>query len=590
MAKQKDQGNQDAELAQISFYLAKQDRTFETVFDKERLAELTKQPKYLSHTFKVDGKECQFTYFETASSRKNPPWLDFANEQLPVASRISFASKGNSPNGILLLTINKRIFVATFGRSAVSFLQKRAFEPDFGIKVAMNLCGNEEVRQTKSASNTITTTFIDRQTNRPTDTFAFGLGDAEDLRFISAHMKGTPNVTLQGRETITMKVVGDDKIDWQKLVAACENFLNSYGSKAYEKLFPNYKNFRLADDSEAEELDKKLLAALKAEDFKVITLGIPEFLSDNDYSYSYTNHAQRENVLYAYLDIMQLKSEIKLDKLTIQSLKAKSIYAYSPIEDRILAHMSWDLYDCLTFEAKLGDAYFVLSAGNWSEVDKQFYKDIEKFIATVRVEPAEPDCVNIDIADHKKKKNREYIFNREYCGKRRESVHFDTAKLKIGSGTSNKEFCDILDITDDGVIRIINCKPYKDASGINYLFSQAKFYSHAFLTDEVFLKDIREHIAKSTSTKKKDYLAIIPDDLGKNRGENFRICLWLLYDNAAAAPKKEEIPLISKFELKLMHDHLLRICKFREIVLRFIPVKITNFKTAKRPKKVAVVV
>ena len=182
-------------------------------------------------------------------------------------------------------------------------------------------------------------------------------------------------------------------------------------------------------------------------------------------------------------------------------------------------------------------------------------------------------------------KNREYIFNKEYCRRRLESVHFDTAKLRIGSGISNKEFCDILDITEDGLVRVINCKPYKDASGINYLFSQAKFYSNAFLTDEVFLQDIRKHIAQSTSSKKSAYLDIIPTELDKHRGENFRICLWLLYDEKLDLPTKEGIPLISKFELKLMHDHLLRICKFREIVLRFIPVKFANFMTAKSPQK-----
>ena len=56
-----------------------------------------------------------------------------------------------------------------------------------------------------------------------------------------------------------------------------------------------------------------------------------------------------------------------------------------------------------------------------------------------------------------------------------------------------------------------------------------------------------------------------------------RLSLWLLYDEKEAVPTADNIPLIAQYELKLTHDHLIRICKFSDVVIRFIPVKMVIF-------------
>jgi uncharacterized protein (TIGR04141 family) len=97
------------------------------------------------HDFIVEDASCRFIYYETISNKLNPPWLDFINNQLTEAGPIAFESVSESPNGILFIAIGERIFAAIFGRSASSCLAKKALENDFGIKTAMNMCGNEEI-------------------------------------------------------------------------------------------------------------------------------------------------------------------------------------------------------------------------------------------------------------------------------------------------------------------------------------------------------------------------------------------------------------------------------------------------------------
>lgn len=572
-----------AEIAQISLYLAKENVTFQTIIDPE--AALASRQAFQVQDFEVGEARCKFVYFETLTTKTNPPWLDFLNEKLETGGKLAFHSPSRSANGLLLIEVGKRLLVAAFGRSASSCLDRRALVLDFGIKTAMNLCGNEAIRQTKSQSTAITTTHIDRQVAKPSDTFVFGLSEAEDLSYISAHLKGNKRVTLQGRDSLTYKIIGEDKLSWDRLVTECHTFVAMYDSKDYVDLFPNYRNLEPATDKQRDDLNGSLIRALRAGDFSKLTLTIPEFLADDEFSFAFTNRPMRDNNIYAYLDVGQLPLELKLADITVDRLQTRWIYPYSPAEDRILENRKWRLFNCLGHEQELDGKYFILSDGRWLRFDDDFYRSIVDFTAArLRVEPCEALYRGIDISDDASKKNLEGKFNEEAVRRRPSAVLFDRAKLKIGAGRKDKEFCDILDLDDDDVMRIVNVKQFKDASSINYLFAQSKFYCEAFLHDESFLTDIRAHIAASASTSKDRYLEYINDNVEEVRGESYRVCLWLLYKDGGPEPRKEDIPLISQYELKLMHDHLKRVCKFNDIVMRFVPVVTKQYTTRKQPK------
>lgn len=558
----------------------------ESIIDDE--ADLSGKDEIKTHDFEFEDATCRFIYFETLSKRGNPPWLDFVNDKLGDAS-IKFGTATRSPNGILLISVEQRLFAAVFGRSATSCLNKKTLEPDFGIKTAMNMCGNEEIRQTRSQSNTITPTHIDRQTSKPSDSFVFGLSEAEDLRFISAHIKGNKNTTLQGRDNLTVKVIGEEKLSWDKIIVQCKVFIERFGARDFTALFPNYRNFQPATDEEVAALDATLLTALRARDYDKIELCIPEFLSEDEYSFSYTNKAKLENTIYSFLVPSQLETIFsKPEDITVSRLQTKRVYAYSAAEDRVLTYKRWPIYDCLVFEHEIGDKYFILNSGRWVQVDPDFYKTIVEFIdKRVQEEAPEDWYLDIDISDNAAKQNSEAIFNAKVVELRPSCILFDRAKLKIGAGRKDKEFCDILDMQDDGIVRIINAKQYKDASSMNYLFSQAKFYCESFLNDEVFLSDIRNFLNESQCKHKQSYLDYIKPEIENNHGQNYTLCLWLLYSKKDKKPTKADIPLIAQYELKLMHDHLRKVCKFQSIIIRFIPVKTTQYTQARKNKKVA---
>jgi hypothetical protein len=566
----------ERELAQISIYLAKPETNFEDALDWDKVI---KKPKFTQADFNVSGTPCRFIYFESEAPKANPPWLDFANEQLKAP--IVFAGMSWNANALLGMRIDDRQLIASFGRSASALLQRKQLERDFGIRTAMNLCGNEGIRQTRTQSHSLTPTLIDRQVGQPTNSFVFGLSEAEDLKSMAAHLKNNPLITLQGRDHLTFKGVGSEKLTWDKLIEHCESFLAAYAKDDFAKLFPNYRNFKAVADEDVELLDAELVKVLQAGDVEQIMLWIPEFLAAEEFSYSYSDHEVKENHIYAHLDPIQLKSVLKLGQLTVKKLHDKRIWAYSHVDERVLTNKWWSLYDCIIFEHKLGKRHFILTDGEWKGVAGDFYKSVVDFVAkSVCQEPAEAIYMDIPIFDPKQGKNREGIFNDEACRRRPQSIKFDTAKLRIGSSRKDKEFCDILDLTDDGVMRIINCKPYGGSSSISYLFAQTRFYCESFVRDQAFLNEIRKHIGASASPTKQEYLDHIPEHMKDNSGDGYRVCLWILCDKKKKLPTASDLPFMAQYELKLLHDQLQHICKYQEITLRFVPVETKPYMKA----------
>lgn len=568
----------ERELAQISIYLAKPEVSFEEAIDWEKTAA---KPKFSQFDFEAGGATCRFVYFESSTPKANPPWLDFANEQLSPEQRIVFTGKSHNANGLLGLHIGSRQLVAAFGRSASALLQRKMVERDFGIRTAMNLCGNEGIRQTRTQSQSLTPTLIDRQVGQPMNSFVFGLSEAEDLKSLAAQLKDNPLVTLQGRDHLTFKGMGSQKLSWERLIEHCESFLEAYSKEDFITLFPNYRNFKPATDEEAEQLDAELVRILRAGELDKIMLWVPEFLAAEEYSFSYSDREVKENHVYSHLEPTQLRTALKLDQVKLKRLQDRRIWAYSHADERVLSNKWWSVYDCIIFEHKLDDRHFILTEGEWKAVAGDFYKSVVEFIATkVRQEPAEALYAGISIFDTETGKNRERVFNLESCKRRPQSILFDQAKLRIGSSRADKEFCDILDLTDAGVMRIINCKPYGGSSSISYLFAQTRFYCESFVRDQAFLNEIRKHIALAASPTKQAYLDHIPEMVKDNSGSSYQVCLWLLCDKKRALPSASDLPFMAQFELKLLHDQLQHNWKYQDIVLSFIPVETQSFMKA----------
>lgn len=571
-------------LGQISIYLAKEGKSFEDVVDPDKVP--LENEVFKIREFEVGTHPVKFFCKQSTTSKPdNPPWLDFVNDQLgDEAQKIYFATFSKRPSGLLLIEIQNRILAASFGMGGGSLLKKFHFLDDFGIKTAMNMCGNKELRQTKSSTHATTTQHIDRQLSKPSDSFSFGLNETEFLQYISAHLPEDSKVTLQEKDSLTLKITGDEKLTWERLINYGATFIERYDGDEYKELFPNYPNMQNVTVEKSAELDGELLEQLKSEKYERIHLAVPEFIADDEFSFSYTNHPKRENKIFSHIDILHLKQErvVNFKQLKIDDIKRKYIYAYSHEQNEILEYKRWRLFDCLIAEIELQGDYFILSTGIWRKVDHEFYNAITNFVTTQIQEEALPEKYqNIDISDQAKKQNREEVFNSKYCELNENAILFDKAKLRIGQGSKDKEFCDVLEYKGSNPAWIIHVKKYGGADAINYLFSQAKFYCEFFLRDEIFLSEIREYIKASGHAKTQNLLRHLKEKQADVVGKDYSVRLWLLYDKRKDKPKKEDLPLMAKYDLKLAYERLRNVFKYSDLKISMIPVQMINFSEKK---------
>ena len=574
-----------SELGAIGFYLAKEGKTFNEVIRQGVRKDDSQYFK--TRDFTIDTISMRFICEQkNYRIRENPPWLDFVNQQLEEDAQVHFETHNKRPSGLLLIDIDSRVLAATFGMRGRALMDKSHFLTDFGIKAAMNLCGNQELRQTKSRTHAITTQHIDRQLSRPSDAFSFGLNETELLQYISAQLADDKSVTLQGKDNLTIKVIGEEKLSWENLLEYGQRFIQAYHQDHYKTLFPNYPNFQDIPKEKISELDAQLVEKIQRGEFEKMHLCIPEFIPDDQYSFSYTCSTTKENRIYSHIDINHLSREagLRLEQLTADALKRKNVYAYSAELNQVLHYPKWALYQCLVVEIEWEGDCYILSEGLWRQVDDDFYQSVNTFIDEVlEVQELPEHYHHIDIAHREEQQNREAIFNQAYCELNANAILFDRAKLRIGQGRKDKEFCDIFERCDHGPAHIIHVKKYGGGSSLNYLFSQARFYSEFFLRDQVFQAEIRQHIENSDHPDKHLFMDYIKDNPSDINGRDYRVGLWILYNSIDGVPEVNSLPLMAKHEIKQTYEQLRNIHKYHQVSLSMVPVAMINFTQSKKP-------
>ncbi len=82
-----------------------------------------------------------------------------------------------------------------------------------------------------------------------------------------------------------------------------------------------------------------LITALSKQEFDKLQIWVPDFLPDDDYSFSYSDHEQKQNEVFSYLEMKQLSNVFDLPNIAIKDLKRKCVYAYSHTENRVTSNM-----------------------------------------------------------------------------------------------------------------------------------------------------------------------------------------------------------------------------------------------------------
>jgi len=229
-------------------------------------------------------------------------------------------------------------------------------------------------------------------------------------------------------------------------------------------------------------LDGLLVDAINAGQFDRVRAASPELVGNDISGFGYVKHGTRSRhgpALVFDLDLRQaLLAKHILGAVTHPLLLSERIYLYGADEQRIAA---WPLYTCLEAEIEHEEKIYLLSEGDWYQIDRNFAEQVNRFFeAATRCELQFPRS-NMDNEG-------------PYLRRIADNANFyllDQKLVRLNNASSPFEFCDLL--TPDH--HIIHVKKYSSSSVLSHLFSQAYVSAEALINAPDVTAQVNAHLA-----------------------------------------------------------------------------------------------
>lgn len=515
-------------------------------------------------------------------TEKDFPWIGFINGAISSGDPYSFKSFNKLPSGIIIVKIaiggNETFFAITFGMAGDSFIDQEKIVPDFGIKVAMNICDEDKLNRIQTSIHEAVSTQTERQISANSNLSSFNINaEKEFLRMLVGVAKEEFKYIklFKGKESLSIKIDKDDELTWKTLIPRLHNLNLASQSNEYRKIFTEYDKFPFENDKEViAKLDELLFEKIKTADYSGVHLSPPEFFDYDNFSFVY-NPDQDPLELHDELSINGLidsKSRAFNEKSNIDSIKNMRISLFNAETDKMIPN-KWSAYKCLVAEIEYKSDVYVLSVGQWRKVSTELKDEVSNYIAGISIvdHPYLPKGVSLwnPLAKKGKGQNEEAMFNKAASKTCDELFLFDKAKISI-AGDKTYEVCDLFH-TDKKFIQV---KRYEDgAASVSHLFVQARFYGEAFLFDQKCRKGMKDHIRTKSPELSKDvnkFFNLIDEDRTKFEAGDYQICLCILTEQVNFS--FSDLPFMSKYELMHTFKYLTNIGFKCEITFRDVKI------------------
>lgn len=412
----------------------------------------------------------QDSLFTDAVPLHPPKWTGYLDPHTPSdLNRLLFSA---SASAVLVLEANGRVFAATWGQGR-HLIESDNFVQDFGLKVVLNTVAPDQLKSVDAKTIDETTVHTRRDVSRDSSFAAFGLDPIRDLL---RAVTGTPRDS-----TLAHRLTGSDALGIHTreqvpdLPGLADRLLDAYEDDAYKENF-DFIDYLRPERSHARklELDEALVEALKKRDIDDVHLAAPETLDWLDVK-GFRYHTPRgsdrldaDPKISAYLDLRE-GSNISLDLLKNDRLAAVRASDEGVAND-------WQIYKCLVYQVELDDYLYVLSAGEWFRVDRDYRSRVEAEVEAL------PKCTDLPDAELG---TDEDTYNKK-AAVALEALCMDK-QLVYDGGPDKMEVCDVL--TQDG--RFIHVKLRGSSSTLSHLFAQGTNSAERLLTDEQFREKAR---------------------------------------------------------------------------------------------------
>lgn len=425
--------------------------------------------------FELNGVDCLFYHQKNPS---HPKWTQLFSGIEEIAD---LDLTGRSLKALLVMAVQGRVFCFTFGH-ARHLIDSLAVERYFGLRTALSLTDPLLIKSIEKSN-------IDRTPLRSKSQSSKHLSIAEfDFKFDSEILKSLTGI-VENDQDDSEYVSGSDSlalhsdVRLEEFPEIASRLLTAYEDERCKEKYPWMDYIvPVRDSSLIGDLNELLVEAINAEQFDRVRAAPPEILGNDISGFGYVKHGARSRhgpALAFDLDLRQaLLAKHILGVVTHPLLLSERIYLYGAEEQRTA---TWSLYTCLEAEIEREEKIYLLSEGEWYQIDRDYTEQVNRFFeAAVRCELQFPRYDTDNEGPYLKRIANNANF-----------YLLDQKLVRLNGASSPFEFCDLL--TPDH--HIIHVKKYSSSSVLSHLFSQAYVSAEALINAPDVTAQVNAHLA-----------------------------------------------------------------------------------------------
>lgn len=423
------------------------------------------------YVLNLDSEEIEAKLFIKQPTSNKPAFANLFSEQ-PNFSNMNFGSN-QSTGAVVSIDVAGRTFYLTFGQG-FHLLDKTYFEPNFGLRVALNSMDTEQIRSVDTASNKTVPLNTRSQSGLGSKVNTFPIDVDEDMlqAIVGKSAESAFNSRISGkRYALGMMLTADLKL----LPTVLKKALTYFKAPLKPELQWVENIVEVTNDKQVDHLNDELvkrLSNLKQKSFYFIEPEVIEM--DSIVGYSYEPRSIQNTTMLSissYLSVI-LSNEVQLE---LKHLKEK-YKVYAKDEDHVTIK-TWQGYECIYGELTYNGEHFAIRNGIWYKLNKDFVKEVNDAISHIPIY-----SYPLPVYDHK----NEGDYNAAVAKNDVNIELLDKKNIHIGGGHSKFEFCDLANTNNgkDKFFDLIHVKHYKGSSDLSHLFSQGLVSGEIFRSSE----------------------------------------------------------------------------------------------------------
>jgi uncharacterized protein (TIGR04141 family) len=463
----------------------------------------------------------------------HPWWETF----LARGAAARFTIPVRTAGAILIVRAQKHLFAFTFGTGRFS-LDPSSYERDFGLRVTLNAVDPRSLRSVDMQTVEELTILRRVQASRRSGLEVFQLDEVRDM------LRGV--VGEPTNPTVALGLAGSDRLAFrarvrlEDLPAKCAEFLALYTAKTYKQNFGFIDYMRRVSEPDLlAQLDDRMLELLNKRKLTNVHLAPPEPVEWQDFGgFRYETvdrDGQRDDLdVTEFLDAFAARTD---EALELKDLRRRRVVLLSAASGDVTKH--WSVYDTIVAELEWGTSRYVLSGGDWFEIDKTFAAATAQTINELTVStvgfPTSP----------KGEIERAYLERAIPLLTQSEGIAYALLDRELVASAGAPSLIEVCDIFSQ-LGQFIHVKRRTASATLSHLFAQGTVSAAVFMNDQAFRQAARAKLPAQGW----DGLQLFPDDAPAARDYS------VIY--AVIAPGQEPLAKILPFLSQVSLTHAAR--------------------------------